>query len=70
MKTLEDVKVHGGVDMNVLCTFDEKQIGEYIADLLPRLGKTHGPAFGSGKQITGYTPPENFPAMVRAFRKQ
>ena len=73
----------GGVDMNVLCTFDEKEISEYVGDLLSRLGsyrsaarndpdsirKTHGLAFGSGNQITDYTPPENSLAMVRAFKK-
>jgi len=64
----EQIGIFGGVDMNVLCTFDEKQIGEYIADLLSRIRKNHGLAFGSGNQITDYTPPENFLAMVRAFR--
>lgn len=59
----------GGVDMNVLCTFDEKGITEYVGDLLSRIRKTHGLAFGSGNQITDYTPPENFLAMVRAFKK-
>lgn len=58
----------GGVDMNVLCTFDEKGIGEYVKDLRGRISKNHGIAFGSGNQITDYTPPENFLAMVRAFR--
>ena len=58
----------GGVDMNVLCTFDEKQIAGYIADLKGRVVKNHGVAWGSGNQITDYTPPENFLAMVRAFR--
>lgn len=57
----------GGVDMNVLCTFDEKGITEYVSDLKRRVGKTHGVAWGSGNQITDYTPPENFLAMVRAF---
>lgn len=59
----------GGVDMNVLCTFDEKEIAEYISDLKKRVGKKHGVAWGSGNQITDYTPPENFLAMVRAFRE-
>jgi uroporphyrinogen decarboxylase len=58
----------GGVDMNVLCTFDEKQIASYVADLKGRVKKTRGVAWGSGNQITDYTPPENFLAMVRAFR--
>lgn len=58
----------GGVDMNVLCTFDEKAIAEYVSDLKKRVGNTHGVAWGSGNQITDYTPPENFLAMVRAFR--
>jgi uroporphyrinogen decarboxylase len=59
----------GGVDMNVLCTFDEKQIAEYVADLKTRVTKIQGVAWGSGNQITDYTPPENFLAMVRAFRE-
>jgi uroporphyrinogen decarboxylase len=58
----------GGVDMNVLCTFDEKEIAEYVTDLKRRVTKTHGVAWGSGNQITDYTPPENFLAMARAFR--
>ncbi len=64
----EKIGNFGGMDMNVLCSFDEKQIEEYVADLLSRLGKTHGLAFGSGNQITDYTPREIFLAMVRAFR--
>jgi len=59
----------GGVDMNVLCTFDEKQIAGYVADLKRKVKKTHGVAWGSGNQITDYTPPENFLAMVRSFRE-
>ena len=59
----------GGVDMNVLCTFDEKQVTEYVRDLKTRVVKTRGVAWGSGNQITDYTPPENFTAMVRAFRE-
>jgi uroporphyrinogen decarboxylase len=58
----------GGVDMNVLCTFDEKGISEYVRDLKKKIVKTQGIAWGSGNQITDYTPPENFLAMVRAFR--
>lgn len=59
----------GGVDMNVLCTFDEKAIGEYVRDLKHRVTKEQGVAWGSGNQITDYTPPENFLAMVKAFRE-
>ncbi len=59
----------GGVDMNVLCTFDEKGIAEYVSELKCRVKKNHGIAWGSGNQITDYTPPENFMAMVRSFRE-
>lgn len=59
----------GGVDMNVLCSCDEKQIIEYVRNLKARVRKTGGIAWGSGNQITDYTPPENFLAMVRAFRE-
>ncbi len=59
----------GGVDMNILCTEDEAGVALYVREVLDGLRGRKGIAFGSGNQITDYTPPENFLAMVRTVRE-
>ena len=59
----------GGVDMNSLGTEDETGVALYVKEILDGLRGRKGIAFGSGNQITDYTPPENFLAMVRAARE-
>ena len=63
-----DIGNFGGVDMNILCTEDERGVETYVRELKASVSKSHGVAWGSGNQITDYTPPENFLAMVRGFR--
>lgn len=58
------IGLFGGIDMNVLCTEDERGVRSYVRELLDRLGETPGIAVGSGNQIADYVPPEGFLAMV------
>lgn len=59
----------GGIDMNVLCTEDEKGIHEYVHDVLGHVAGYPGVAIGSGNQIADYVPPEAFLAMVETVRE-
>ena len=63
------IALFGGVDLNILCLQDEKNIKAYVYDLL-NVCKQYGQviAFGSGNQIADYVPPENYLAMIQAAR--
>ena len=54
--------------MNVLCISDEKEVKEYVRDVLKYSSVFPGVAVGSGNQIADYIPPEGFIAMVEAVR--
>jgi uroporphyrinogen decarboxylase len=62
------IGLFGGIDMNVLCLYSEKEVKEYVADVLEACGSGPGLAFGSGNQIADYVPPEGFIAMTEAIR--
>ncbi|MFA5468722.1 MAG: uroporphyrinogen decarboxylase family protein [Sphaerochaetaceae bacterium] len=56
----------GGIDMNVLCIEDEKNIKQYVTEILRYCQGKPGIAIGSGNQIADYVPPQGFIAMVEA----
>jgi uroporphyrinogen decarboxylase len=58
----------GGIEMNVLCIFEEKEVREYVLDVLTYSSGFPGVAIGSGNQIADYIPPEGFIAMVETVR--
>ena len=59
----------GGVDTDVLCRFDEKQIREYTLDVLHRCSDKGGVAIGSGNSIPNYVPFSGYMAMVETVRE-
>ena len=59
----------GGVEMNVLCLSSEKEIEEYVLEVLRSVEGNPGIAIGSGNQIADYIPPAGFQAMVKTVRE-
>ena len=59
----------GGADVDALCHGSEKEIAEYVTDILKKCEGRGGIAFGSGNSIAGYVPVENYLAMIRAVRE-
>lgn len=60
----------GGADVDVLCQKNEKEIKEYVKNII-RSTKGHGGiAFSSGNSIPAYVPVEGYIAMVEAVREE
>lgn len=59
----------GGVDTDILCRCDEKQIREYTLDVLNRCADKGGVAIGSGNSIPNYVPFSGYMAMVETVRE-
>lgn len=59
----------GGVDTNVLYEQNEKEIKEYVWDVLEISRGYQGVAIGSGNSIPEYIPAENYLHMVETVRK-
>jgi len=57
------IAVLGGVDVNKLATYDEKNLRKYVREILDRC-MPYRYALGSGNSITNYIPPENYLIML------
>lgn len=66
----ERIGLFGGIDTDVLCRKDKKEIKEYVKDVMSYIishGK--GNAIGSGNSIPDYVPVEGYLAMVETVRE-
>ncbi len=63
------VSVLGGVDVNKLCQLKEKELRQYIRDILDKCMCGGGYALGSGNSITNYVPIENYLIMLEEGAK-
>ncbi len=59
----------GGVDTNVLYEQEEKEIKNYVRDILELSQNNRGVAIGSGNSIPDYIPAEKYLYMVETVRK-
>jgi len=59
----EKIAVLGGVDVNKLATYDEKNLRKYVKEVLDRC-MPYKYALGSGNSITNYIPPLNYLIML------
>jgi len=60
----------GGVDMGLLCEYDEKQIKEYVKEIAKCAKGNKGIALGSGNSIPDYIPVANYLVMVNTIRHE
>jgi len=58
------IAVLGGVDVNELCRLKEKELRQYVRDILDKCMPGGGYALGSGNSITNYMPIENYLIML------
>jgi len=63
------VSVLGGVDVNKLCQLKEKELRQYIRNILDKCMSGGGYALGSGNSITNYVPIENYLIMLEEGAK-
>jgi len=59
----------GGADVNVLCEKSEKEIKDYVKEIITSTRGHGGVAFSSGNSIPAYVPPEGYIAMIEAVRE-
>lgn len=59
----------GGIDTDVLCTFEEADIRRYTTDVYNSVVGHGGIALGSGNSIPDYTPPSGYLTMLETVRK-
>jgi len=59
----------GGIDTDALCRCSEKEIKEYILDVLEQVDGKGGIAFGSGNSIPDYVPEAGYLAMIETVRE-
>jgi uroporphyrinogen decarboxylase len=59
----------GGIDTDVLCTFDEADIRRYVTDVYGAAVGNGGIALGSGNSIPDYTPPAGYQTMLETVRE-
>jgi uroporphyrinogen decarboxylase len=62
------VGILGGVDMDKLCRFQQKELREYISNILSSCASDRGYALGSGNSIANYVPIENYFVMLEEGR--
>lgn len=58
------IAVLGGVDVNKLCQLKEKELRQYVREILDKCMSEGGYALGSGNSITNYIPVENYLIML------
>jgi len=58
------VAVLGGVDVDKLCRMEEKQLRQYVSNILDECMQDGGYALGSGNSIANYIPVKNFLVML------
>ncbi len=64
------IAIFGGVDMGMLCQLEEKELKEYVKDILRKTENVkNGFAIGSGNSIPDYVPVENYITMVETIRE-
>lgn len=59
----------GGIDTDVLCTYDERDIRDYVSEVYNAVVGNGGVALGSGNSIPDYTPPAGYLTMLRTIRE-
>ena len=60
----------GGVDMDVICQYDEESIRDYVNDILGYAAHGWGGvAIGTGNSIPDYVPAAGYLAMIESVRK-
>jgi len=59
------IGVLGGVDVDKLARYPEKDLENYITDILEKCMFTGRFALGSGNTVTNYVPPENYLKMIK-----
>ena len=59
----------GGVDMDVICQYDEKTIREYVRDVLRYSQGWDGVAIGTGNSVPDYVPASGYLAMIETVRE-
>jgi uroporphyrinogen decarboxylase len=59
----------GGVEMNIMTLNTPDEVKAYIRNLLPKIEGHGGIAIGTGNQISSYTEPANWIAMIEAVRE-
>jgi uroporphyrinogen decarboxylase len=59
----------GGVDTDVLCQRSEKEIKEYVKDVIAYSREHGGIAIGSGNSIPDYVPVNGYLAMIETVRE-
>ncbi len=71
-KYSDKIAVLGGVDINVLATYQEDDLRKYIRNILINCMAKGKFALGSGRSITNYIPVKNYLLMLEEglnFRK-
>jgi len=63
------ISVLGGVDVNKLCQLKEKELRQYIREIIDECMPGGGYALGSGNSITNYIPIENYLIMLEEGAK-
>lgn len=63
-KYSDKIAVLGGVDINVLATYEEDELREYIRNILASCMSKGRYALGSGNSVTNYVPVKNYLIMV------
>ena len=59
----------GGVDMNFLCTANEKELREYAGNIIKCCAPGGGYAFGTGNSVANYIPLENYRIILDEYQK-
>ena len=59
----------GGIDMDVICQYDEQAIREYVNDVLEYCRGWQGVAVGTGNSVPDYVPVTGYLAMVETIRE-
>jgi len=59
----------GGVEMNIMTLNTPDEVKAYIRNLLPKIEGHGGIAIGTGNQISSYTEPANWLAMIETVRE-
>ena len=63
------IAVLGGVDMNAICTLEEKELRAYVRNIIQVCGPGGGYAMGTGNTVANYIPLKNFYIMLDETRK-
>ncbi len=58
----------GGLDLNAICAMENKELTEYILNIIKKCEGRGGFAIGSGNSIADYVPPQRYKAMIDIVR--